>query len=138
MWLAELFPLLAPDPQVSLIMKPCSCFLIDLTWCVLLGLCVLLPALWMCQLCSRVTALLLAFPLPLLGSLWFCEGGMLMEAICITRGMQQPLESALFKNNPAPAPMLKSSRLQHRLIQMRFTMRRKEDLSSQTPTCYGL
>lgn len=52
MWLAELFPLLAPDPQVSLIMKPCSCFLIDLTWCVLLGLCVLLSALWMCQLCS--------------------------------------------------------------------------------------
>lgn len=135
MWLAELFPLLAPDPQVSLIMKPCSCFLIDLTWCVLLGLCVLLPALWMCQLCSRVTALLLAFPLPLLGSLWFCEGGMLMEAICITLWYAATSRICkLFKNNPTPAPMLKSSRLQHRLIQMRFMMRRKEDLSSQTPT----
>lgn len=33
-----------PNPHVLLIMKPCSCCLIDLTWCVLLGLCVLLPA----------------------------------------------------------------------------------------------
>lgn len=64
--------------------------------------------------------------------------GCLWKQFASRHGMQQPLESALFKNNPAPAPMPKSSRLQHRLIQMRFMIRRKEDLSSQTPTWYGL
>jgi hypothetical protein len=87
-----------PNPQVSLIRKPCSCFLIDLTWCVLLALCVLLPALWMHQLCppegssSQSPAAVILVVVCL----------MLMEAICVTLCYGKPLEYALFNSNPHP------------------------------------
>lgn len=131
MWLAEPFPLHAPDPQVSLITKPCSCFLIDLTWCGLPGLCVLLPALWMRQLCSPESQRW-CWPSPDHG--WGPCGsageGCLWKQFASRCGMQKPLESALFKSNPLPPPC---SRLQHRLIQMLFVIRRKEALSVQKP-----